>query len=184
MKPRTKLLLLAAAFALPITASVVIYNYFRPAPSANYGQLLLPPASATEQPFDRAEGGAFTFGELRERWVLVASDSGACPSVCMAKLVLMRQVRLALGRNASRLARVFVIDDLQAPDPAALAPFEGTVIALTRRGLRLPAGAANDRAHIYLIDPHGNVMMRWPAPPEFKGMLRDLERLLRASQIG
>ena len=48
--------------------------------------------------------------------------------------------------------------------------------------LTLPLG--NDRAHIYLIDPHGDVMMRWPAAPDGRRMIRDLERLLRASQIG
>ena len=48
----------------------------------------------------------------------------------------------------------------------------------------LPPGAANDRAHIYLVDPLGNVMMRWPAKPDMRRMLKDLERLLKASQIG
>jgi hypothetical protein len=35
-----------------------------------------------------------------------------------------------------------------------------------------------------VADPHGNVMMRWPAQPDPRRMIRDLERLLKASQIG
>jgi hypothetical protein len=62
--------------------------------------------------------------------------------------------------------------------------FEGTLVALTPTGMHLPPGAANDRAHIYLVDPNGNVMMRWPAATDRKRMLKDLDRLLRASQIG
>ena len=96
----------------------------------------------------------------------------------------MRQVRLALGRNATRLARVLVADDGRPPDSAALAPLEDLIVAVPASGLAMPAGAGNDRARIYLVDPHGNVMMRWPAQPDMRRMLKDLERLLKASQIG
>jgi hypothetical protein len=182
--PRAKLLLLAALFLAPIAASIFAYRFLRPEPSANYGELLLPPATIAAHTLSRADGSAFRFAEMKDRWILVASDTGACSGECMAKVHAIRQVRLALGRNASRVARVFVVDDLKAPDPAAFAPVEDLVIALTPRGLALPSGAANDRAHIYLVDPHGNVMMRWPANPQMRGMLKDLERLLKASQIG
>ena len=50
--------------------------------------------------------------------------------------------------------------------------------------MALPLAPVNDRAHIYLVDPRGNVMMRFPANAEPRRMLKDLERLLKASQIG
>jgi hypothetical protein len=182
--PRQKLLLIFSIFLLPMVASFTAYHFLRPEATANYGELLLPPATVTNQPFNRLDGGGFVFRELEGRWALVASDSGACATSCADKLAAMRQVRLALGRNGSRLDRVFVVDDLQSPHPAALAGFEGTIVAVTRPGLQLPPGAANDRAHIYLVDPRGNVMMRWPAAPQLPRMKKDLERLLKASQIG
>ena len=183
--PRAKLLLLVSIFALPMIASYVAATWLRPEATGNYGELLLPPAGVTSQPFERPEGGALRFEELRGKWVMVASDSGACPAACAAKLQAMERTRLALGRNASRVERVFVADDLRAPDAAALlAAHPGLQIAVTRRGLTLPPGAANDRAHIYLVDPRGNVMMLWPAEPDYRRMFRDLERLLKASQIG
>ncbi len=77
-----------------------------------------------------------------------------------------------------------MVDDLAAPDRAALAAFEGLAVAITPAGMVLQSGAANDRAHIYLVDPRGNVMLRWPAKAEMRRMYRDLERLLKASQIG
>ena len=181
--PRAKLLLLAALFALPIVASFLAWRFMEARPTANYGELL-PAVQVTTQPFEQPGGGRFGFESLRGRWLLVASDSGACPERCREKLLTLRQVRLALGRNASRVERVFVVDDLQPPAAAALAGLEGMRVALTPRALSLPAGAANDRAHIYLVDPHGNVMMRWPAAPDARRMLKDLERLLKASQIG
>jgi cytochrome oxidase Cu insertion factor (SCO1/SenC/PrrC family) len=181
--PRAKLLLLASLFLAPILASMLAY-LSHPEPTANYGELLLPPSAITSHSFGRENGGRFDFSQMSGRWILVASDSGACPAACVEKLTTMRQVRLALGRNAARVERVFVVDDLAAPNRAALAAFEGLAVAITPAGMALPPGAANDRAHIYLVDPRGNVMLRWPAQPEMRRMHRDLERLLRASQIG
>ena len=181
---RTRLLLIVAGFALPVAGSYLAYHFSRPAPTANYGELLLPPARIPTHPFEHLAGRSWTFAELQGRWALTMSDSGACPAACVEKLTTLRQVRLALGRNASRVTGVYVVDDLTPPDPKALGPFEGTVVALAPRGMQLPSGVANDRAHIYLVDPNGNVMMRWPAGADRKRMLKDLELLLKASQIG
>jgi cytochrome oxidase Cu insertion factor (SCO1/SenC/PrrC family) len=183
VSPRAKLLLIASGFALPIVASFLAYHLLRPEPTGNYGELL-PPRQVTAQPFEGREGGPWTFAELRGRWVLVASDSGACPESCAAKLTRLRQVHHALGRRASRVTRVFVVDDLAAPNARTLDAIDGMTIAITPKGLMLPAGAVNDRAHFYLVDPRGHVMMRWPVEADPKRMLRDLERLLKASQIG
>lgn len=184
MGPRAKLVGLASLFLLPIAASIVAYNVVEPGKTSNFGELLLPPASITAQPFTRPGGGAFAFSELAGRWILVASDSGSCPQACRDKLGTLRQVRVALGRNAGRVERVFVVDDVQPPDGGIAGEYPGMVVALTPRGLAIPAGAANDRAHIYLVDPRGNVMMRWPSGADRKRMLGDLQRLLKASQIG
>lgn len=184
LSPRAKLLLLAGLFALPMLASFLAWRFMEARPTANYGELLAA-RPVTTQPFDRPGGGErFAFESLRGRWVMVASDSGRCAEACREKLATLRQVRLALGRNAHRLERVFVVDDVHRPDAAALAEFPGMHVAVTPRGLALPAGAANDRAHLYLVDPRGNVMMRWPAQADRRRMAKDLERLLKASQIG
>jgi hypothetical protein len=141
LSPRAKLLLLVSVFLLPIAASFTAYFFFPPSATANYGELLLPPKVLAAE-FRRPYG---------ERWLLITAKDNE-PA---------RQVRLALGRDASRVELVV------APAPE-----------LAR------AGAAIDEGHIYLADPHGNVMMRWPASPELKRMLGDLKRLLKASQIG
>jgi hypothetical protein len=93
-------------------------------------------------------------------------------------------VRLMLGRNATRVVRIFVTDDSRPVEPATLAPFEGTVVVAPPLGMALPTAPVNDRAHIYLVDPLGNVMMRFPAGAEPRRMLKDLDRLLKASQVG
>ena len=167
---RMKLVLLASLFALPIVASVIAYVYFPPTATGNYGELLLPPASAPTELI-----------AMRERWILVAWDRAPCEDVCLAKITAMRQVRLALGRNASRVDRVLLLGGLDGRPPPPEG-FEGMLLIGSRGAPH--GGLIGDADHIYLVDPNGNVMMRWPAQPEMKRMLKDLERLLKASQIG
>lgn len=185
MRPaRAQLLAIMALFALPIAASYLVHHFYRPQATGNYGELLLPPASVPEVSYARPGGGQFAFGELRGKWVLVVSDAANCLPACEAKLILVRQVRLMLGRKADRVRRVFVADDTGSLNPSAFGEFEGMTLVATPVGLAQPLSPVNDRAHIYLVDPNGNVMMRWPANAEPKRMLKDLERLLKASQIG
>lgn len=183
--PRAKLLLLASLFMAPIVASSIAYWRAEPGASTSYGELLLPPSQVGSEPMDRVGGAVFTFTELAGRWVMVTADSGDCGSACLEKNTAVRQVRTALGRKAPRVARVFIVDDGKPPSEA-LAAFEGVVLLRARAGSPsiVPPELGRDRDHIYLVDPNGNVMMRWPAAPDLKRMLRDMDRLLRASQIG
>lgn len=173
-----------ACFAAPIVASLTVYEFFRPEPTGNYGELLLPPQTLSTQPLRGDDGATFRFGELRERWILLASDAPDCAEECVAKLHSMRQVRLALGRDADRVARVLVLEGEGALHGNGLDAREELIVVRPPQGVTSPAGPARDPAHIYLVDPRGNVMMRWPARPDFRRMLKDLQTLLKASQIG
>jgi hypothetical protein len=170
LTPRVKLVLIAGLFALPIVASVVTYVFFPPSPTGNYGELLLPPAPAPTE-----------LTAMRERWVLIAWDRAPCEGACLDKITAMRQVRLALGRNASRVDRVLLLGRTNGT-PAPPEGFEGMYLIGTSGVTH--GGLIGDADRIYLLDPNGNVMMRWPAHPDMKRMLKDLERLLKASQIG
>ena len=181
--PRAKLALIIGGFALPIVASFMVYAFMRPAPTANYGELLQPPESITTASFVRAPRGAFRFGELGGRWVLLASDTAACDEACRAKLAAMRQVRLALGKESDRVAMVTVVAQGEAM-PRDVEAQHPDMFFVGARAPLPPSSATADRGHIYLIDPLGNVMMRWPARPDYKRMKGDLDRLLRASQVG
>jgi len=180
VSPRTKLVLIAALFAAPILASVLAYRFANVGPTANYGELLLPPTPAPAPAYDTPGGGRFAFGELAGRWILVVSDPGDCAAACRAKLTMVRQVRLALGRDASRVERVLVLGE-RRPVVPDLQEFEGTKVAIDPGAA---PGPTHDPGHIYLVDPRGNVMMRWPAAADAGRMLGDLKRLLKASQIG
>ena len=182
LPPRAKLVLLVSLFILPIVASAIAYRYAHVEPTANYGELL-PPRPMPGPILVRPDGSVFIFPQVSGKWVLLANDTGTCPAACQEKLVTMRQARLALGRNAARVERVFIVDEPRLA-PEFEAAFPGMHVASRVAGVSMPEGPGNDRAHIYLVDPHGDVMMRWPARADGRRMIKDLERLLKASQIG
>lgn len=136
----------------------------------NYGELISP----------RPLSGA-PFQELRGKWVLVTFDGAACDSYCEKKLYFMRQVRKAQGRDESRLERLWVITDAGAPRAQVVAAIEGTRIAAAPKPDAFPGNAVD---HIYLVDPLGNLMLRFPRDPDPSRMLKDLQRLLKFSQVG
>jgi len=183
---RIKLLALAAFFALPVVAGYVAYFFdLAPGTTANYGTLVAArPLSDT--PLQGADGRPFRFSEMRGKWILVQFDSGACDEYCERKLYFMRQVRKALGKDTPRVERLWLVTDAQAPAPRLLKAIEGTRLALTVSSPiagEFPAErAAAD--HVYLVDPHGNLMMRFPRDPDPSRMLKDLQRLMKVSKIG
>jgi hypothetical protein len=84
-----------------------------------------------------------------------------------------------------RVARLWLLDDAVAPRPALLAAIEGTVVAPAGGALReLFAAEGSPRDHVYLVDPLGNLMMRFPRDPDPLRVIKDLKLLLRASQFG
>lgn len=179
---RGKMLLIIGGFALPVVISFLVYTYGHPRATANYGELLLPPDTVTPAAFLSADEREFRFSSLAGRWIVVTADRAPCEAACRSKLTAVRQVRLALGKESDRVVSVAVFEGA-APEAGLRADFPDMVFARPTRPARAGAPTA-DPAHIYLVDPNGNVMMRWPAQPDYKRMKADLDRLLRASQIG
>jgi hypothetical protein len=99
----------------------------------------------------------------------------------------MRQVRRAQGREMERVARLWLLTDKVQPAPALLKAIEGTVIA-PRGGIDAANGAfpaeGSVTDHIYLVDPLGNLMMRFPREPDPARVIKDIQKLLRASSFG
>ena len=172
MSPRAKLGLIGLACAAPFILGTAAYLLdWAPGQAANYGELIAPrPLSGP--PLDA----------LRGKWVLVSFDAAACDAYCEKKLYFMRQVRTAQHKNMGRVERLWVLTDAGPPRAELLFAIEGTRMARMMDSLRGFPGNPVD--HIYVIDPLGNLMMRFPRDPDPSKILKDLQRLLRLSQIG
>jgi hypothetical protein len=187
---RLKMLLLLLVCAAPVIASYVAYFVIRPDRRANYSELILPtrpmpPALALTD----LDGRAVRADTLKGQWLLVVVSGGACDPVCERHLWIQRQLREALGRDSTRVDKVWLIDDGIAPRPETLAavrsggmPTSVLHVASDRLGTWLtPMPESRLEAHMYIVDPMGDWMMRVPPDPDPARLKRDVERLLRAS---
>ena len=125
---------------------------------------------------------------LKGQWLLVSVAGGACNELCGRHLYLQRQMREGLGKDKGRLDWIWLIsDDAEVPSSLLPALKEAAVLRVSQTGLSawLSPGAGRELAdHLYLVDPMGNWMMRFPPDLDVSGAARarrDLERLLRAS---
>ena len=175
MSPKAKLLLVGLACAAPFVLGTAAYflDWGSGGAGAAYGELIAPrPLSGP--PLDA----------LRGKWVLVSFDAAACDAYCEKKLYFMRQIRTAQHKDMGRVERLWVLTDAGKPRPELLAAIEGTRIASARDMPAAKDFPGNAADHVYIVDPLGNLMMRFPRDPDPSKMLKDLKRLLRLSQIG
>ena len=142
-----------------------------PGAPANYGELIPPRALPARRS-----------SELRGKWVLVTFDAAACDAYCERKLYFMRQVRRAQGKDMERIERLWVLTDArQAARRAAGRDRRHAASPASRPPTAFRATPAD---HIYLVDPLGNLMMRFPRDPDPSKMIKDLQRLLKYSRFG
>lgn len=180
---RWPLWILIALCIAPVAASYVAYYWWPPSEQVNYGELLAPhPLPSLKA--STLDGAPFDWGALKGKWVLTVVDSGKCDAWCEQKLIYLRQVRLAQGKEAERIERVWLITDAAHPDARLVAAHEGIRLVRAPRSEVLPVFAAEGTPadHIYVVDPLGNLMMRYPKDTDPRRMLKDMARLLRHSK--
>lgn len=174
--------LLIAVCVAPVIASYTAYYFWQPSSQVNYGELLEPrPLPDAGLAF---AGQPFRWSELKGRWVLLTADAGACDEYCRQKLVYMRQIRLAQGKEAERIERAWLVTDAARPEAALLGQHPGLRVIRAAGGeaaAQLPA-AGSVADHIYVIDPLGNLMMRYPRDADPRQIMKDVARLLRHSK--
>ena len=190
---RIQMLLLLLACAAPVIASYLAYYVFKPeGGKTNFGALVQPVQDMNPAWFDIPFNGKWT--------LLVARPAGECTiknETCLEALFLMRQLRIAVGRESSRVQLVWVNTDGKAVDPEVLLAYDQKTAGFQIVDLpvdpklrtEFDAWLNRDGAgqKIQLIDPSPAKMMTFPvtnSPKEFGSMKKDLEKLLRLNRKG
>ena len=186
---RWKMLLVVAICASPLIASYFTYYVIKPQSRTNYGDLIdprnypIPQLSVT-----KLDGSPAALDQFRGKWILLQIDGGECAAACRRQLLEMRQLRLMQGKEMDRIERVWLITDDKPLDVTLMKEFDGTTMLRVavdpvRAWLPVETGGAMEN-HLYLIDPLGHLMMRFPKDPDPSKVKKDLSKLLRASAIG
>ena len=184
---RLKMLLVLAVCAAPVIASYFTYYVIRPQSQKSFGTLIEPQRPLPEATATALDGKPVRLPALRGQWLLVSVAGGACDATCEKHLYLQRQLRESLGKEKERVDWVWLVDDAQ-PVRAELLPAlqKATVLRVPQAQLAqwlAPAAGQTLHDHLYVVDPMGHWMMRFPPADtgSAKSVKRDLDRLLRAS---
>ncbi len=178
---------LVAVCLAPVVASYLAYYVLPPSQRTNYGDLIEPQRPVAQVTVATLDGQPTSLAALKGAWIMLQLAPATCDADCQQRLWWMRQVRATTGKDRDRVQRVWLVTDAGMPDATLLRDYEGTVLwrvtAADRQAL-FAAQADSAAAHVWLIDPLGNLMLRWPQQANPSRMKKDLERLLRASRIG
>ncbi|MEM5431987.1 cytochrome C oxidase subunit I [Cupriavidus oxalaticus] len=190
---RLQMLMLLLVCASPVIASYFTYYVIKPRGGAtNYGALVdpqrpMPPVRVTDE-----QGNAVPLEQYRGKWLLVMADPSACDEACAKKLFTIRQIRAGQGQDRERIVPVWLITDDGKVDERLSAaynePYAGVRFLRIDRQVAQqwlqaePGKRAEDT--IFLVDPLGNLMMRFPQDPDPKKLSGDLKKLLKVSRIG
>jgi hypothetical protein len=186
---RWKMILVLLVCASPVIASYFTYFVIRPEGRTNYSTLILPtrplPAGL---PLADLEGKPVAAASLQGQWLLLVVGDSACDAGCEKNLFLQRQLREMTGRERDRIDKLWLVTDNAPLRPelrAALAAAPSTQV------LRVPAAALAAwlepeagqalGAHLYIVDPMGQWMMRAPAEADPSKLKKDIDKLLRGS---
>jgi hypothetical protein len=185
---RWKMLVLALICAAPVLASYFTYYVLRPEARRSYGELIEPQRPIPSLTGTTLAGERVSLPTLQGQWLLVSVASGACEPQCERHLYLQRQLREALGKDKDRVDWVWLVTD-DAPVRDALKPALQQATVLRVDGAQLaqwlaPAPGLQLQDHLYVVDPMGHWMMRFPPGTDLASAAKarkDLERLMRAS---
>jgi hypothetical protein len=185
---RFNMLLVLLACAAPVVASYITYYWVRPEARRNFGALIQPTRAIPSIEVERLDGSKMTLTDLKGQWLLVSVAGAACDAACQEHLYLQRQILVGLGKERPRTEWVWLVND-KAAVPNTLLPAleEATVLRVDAKALALwlqPEANKKLEDHLYMVDPMGEWMMRFPTQLNTEGALkakRDMERLLRAS---
>jgi len=157
----------------------------RPEGRRNYGELIDPQRPLPAITAVNAQGQTVPLAALKDQWLLISVADSACVEACQEHLLLQRQLRETLGREKDRLDWVWLrTGDTPLTEPLKQATAAAQVLQIDAQALAAwlqPAAGQKIEDHLYVVDPLGNWMMRFPANIDPKQAKRDLDRLLRAS---
>ena len=195
-KNRITIVLIILIFIAPLAASWLLLNYTDIAEergTSNHGDLIIPPRPLPNikliDPLSQTNNGY-----LHGKWSMLYIAGDSCDQICIDNLYRMRQVRLATGKHYQRVQRVLLLEQANAGSLAHIFKDYSGQLLMSTENIKMDKFMDNfrfeqtenpaDKHRIYLVDPLGNLMMRYSPDTDPSGIIKDLARLLRASHIG
>jgi hypothetical protein len=192
---RVQFLALAALFLGPVGLAFWMYygGHLVPGHKVNHGELVLPVRTLPAvDDLPTTAGAPVGSSFLRHQWSLVYVAGSACDAVCRQDLAELKLVRLAMEHERDRVHRVLLgrapccaAEEIGPADPdLTVAYVDSPAGQRLLAALPPPAGEETAVHSVYIVDPLGNLVMRFAPGGDRKGLIKDLDKLLRLSHIG
>jgi hypothetical protein len=185
---RRMLMLLLALFALPLLIVVAMYWLEWQPGGTSHGQLISPPRPLQLPELKTLQGKIFGSARWKDKWSLVYVSGQGCDADCTAQLHDLRQIHASLNKEIGRVQRVLLVasEDKDGNLVIVQQQYPDLVILAGPGAQQLAGqfGSATQAGNVYLVDPLGNVMMRYPQDYQARGLRKDLMRLLTYSWAG
>jgi len=175
-KSRLTLLAVVLLFAAPLLVAMLLNAQgWHPQKTRNSGTLVEPPRDINAVPLRLADGTGLIWRDPQWQWTLLALPGAQCASHCRERLDEVLRMRLTLGRNAGRIRVVYVGPPLPAEMVAARAPLMAG--SDTSNAFADYRARGDDSLALALVDPNGNLMMRYAEGYVALGLRDDVQRV-------
>ena len=182
---RWQLLGLLAVVIGPMLLASAMYRwqFWVPQTRSYHGELI----ATGQTPADLGVAGDWSGAADEEQtpWLLLVTAADDCDADCRQLVYLVRQIHIALGRDAGRAGHALAHGAALPVDYAAelrAAYPELRLLELDAERYRQQPAAPGPQ--LWIVDPHGNLVLRYPPGSDGKRILDDLRHLLKVSQIG
>ncbi len=198
MDPRLTLILMVLVFVVPVGLAIVLHSVgggFKTESTTNWGNLVTPVRPIADFSTTTVDGKEFNRDMLNGKWTMFYIDSAECNESCFNNLYTIRQSRLGMGGEKDRVQRVMLLvndgnnDQLdkikQEHQGMNIIRLEKDTFSEVIKNFEFEGLAPAEKAQrIYFVDPLGNLMMHYKSDISPRGVVKDLERLLKYSRIG
>ena len=195
MTPRTRSRLVIvgvfAVFMLPILVALLLNLpgvRWTPFGLRNHGELIQPPPRIDGLAIIAVDGDSLEPPGFEETWTLLVAAPAPCDARCTDTLDKAQRTRLALGEHGGRTRLLWLVTGGSPPataDVQRLAErFPAVRVAVPGGALPPVLAGPLPPADAYVVDPRAYVILRYPPGFEGRGLLKDMERLLRYAEEG
>ncbi len=168
--------LFALFFGTVFGAGVLRFAGWQPAGHKNNGEMLQPPSDARQVVPRLADGEPYAWQPGERIWRIAVAPPADCTAECVKLARDLDKVWRLFGHNADKV-EILWIGPLPAGAPATEARRELQAtpeLLATLPRLRDPKGVP-----VYVIDPHGFVILRYPPGFDAGGLYKDVAKLLK-----
>lgn len=181
--------LLIAVFVVPLLIAMLMYamrDYVPTVKSVSHGELIHPAQPITIFELQQRPSQLKTLDDIKGKWTYLIYSPNSCTLECEASLFKLRQTKIATGRESNRIQSVLIVGENKISSNILDRNKRTHVGKLLKFELENQPGFQKQlqQGMVYLVDPNGNLMMQYDTTSTSRGMLKDIKKLLKISNIG